>query len=94
MDDRRSQAELDAQMARHRAKNAESRAYELESQVNKVRSDARYEFNKAVIEKRNDAIYYIEEAADRKIHDLQGKIDDARNEKSRWENTARQAEQH
>jgi hypothetical protein len=32
--------------------------------------------------------------ADRKIHDLQGKIDEARNEKSRWENTARQAEQH
>jgi hypothetical protein len=32
--------------------------------------------------------------ADRKIHDLQGKIDDTRNEKSRWENTARQAEQY
>lgn len=96
MDHRRSeeiQAESDAQTARKRARHAEEQIQELESQVDKVRSAARYEYNKAAIERGNQATYGIKEAADRKIQELDGKINDARNQKSHWENTARQAEQ-
>jgi len=92
------QAEI-AQLAvqaqyQQKARAAEQRAAELESRLNQVRADERFEFNKAAIERGNQATYYVEEAFDTKIRNLQGKIEDARQEKNAWEHRAWQAEQH
>jgi len=88
------QAEI-AQLAvqaqyQQKARAAEQRASELESHLNQVRAYERLELNKAA---PGNQTYYVEEAFDRKNRNLQGKIEDARQEKRAWEARAWQAGQ-